>query len=105
MIRTSENQVNGQYFPDWLDYCDSRSVWLLSGNRQPAAGAAREQGEAMSGFKHQLSKDGKTLDIKVDLTGDEGLSKSGKTKVVASSRGNISIGDVKLGLNVYRPIT
>ena len=57
----------------------------------------------MSGFKHELSKDGKTLTITVDLTGDEGPSKSGKTRVVASSRGNISIGDIKVGLNVYRP--
>ena len=57
----------------------------------------------MSGYTHELSKDGKFLLIKVDLSGDEGLSKSGKTRVVASSRGNISVGDVKLGLNVYRP--
>lgn len=57
----------------------------------------------MSGFTHELSKDGKALIIKVDLSGDEGPSKSGKTRVVASSRGNISVGDVKLGLNVYRP--
>lgn len=57
----------------------------------------------MSGFKHELSKDKKILTLTIDLAGDEGPSKSGKTRVVASSRGNISIGDVKLGLNVYRP--
>jgi len=56
----------------------------------------------MSGFTH--TKDDKTLTIVVNLTGNQGKSASGKSTVIASSRGSIDIGDgIKLGLNVYRP--
>ena len=58
----------------------------------------------MSGFTQELSKDGKTLVLTIDLTGDEGASGSGKSQVVASTRGNITVGNVKVGLNVYRPV-
>jgi len=48
-------------------------------------------------------KNGKLI-ITVDLSKDFGPSKSGKTVIIASSEGNITIGDedVKMGLNVYR---
>ena len=56
----------------------------------------------MSGFTY--AQNGKTLEIKVDLAANQGKSASGKSTVIASSRGSIDIGDgVKLGLNVYRP--
>lgn len=56
----------------------------------------------MSGFTHKT--EGKTLTIEVDLAANQGKSASGKSTVIASSRGSIDIGDgVKLGLNVYRP--
>jgi hypothetical protein len=45
------------------------------------------------------------LTIKVDLTKEFGPSSSGKTIIIASTEGNISIpekDDVKIGLNVYR---
>ena len=45
------------------------------------------------------------LTIKVDLTKEFGLSASGKTIIIASTEGNISIpekDDVKIGLNVYK---
>ena len=46
------------------------------------------------------------LVIEVDLTQDFGKSKSGKTDVVASSKGNQSLpapyGHIKFGLNVYK---
>jgi len=46
------------------------------------------------------------LTIEVDLTKNFGLSKSGKTTIIASSEGNqpISNGDevVYLGLNIYK---
>ena len=45
------------------------------------------------------------LTIKVDITKEFGPSASGKTIIIASTEGNISIPDkedVKIGLNVYR---
>jgi hypothetical protein len=45
---------------------------------------------------------GNTLTIKVDLTKTFGPSKSGKTIIVASTEGNVRIGDVTVGLNVYK---
>ena len=52
----------------------------------------------------EMSLEGDTLIIKVDLTKDFGPSKSGKTIIVASTEGNVSIPDrdEKIGLNVYR---
>lgn len=49
--------------------------------------------------------EGDELVIRVNLKEDHGLSKSGKTIIIASSEGNISLpGDplVKIGLNIYR---
>jgi len=45
------------------------------------------------------------LTIKVDLTKEFGPSSSGKTIIIASTEGNISIPekeDIKIGLNVYK---
>lgn len=44
--------------------------------------------------------------VSFPLDSDEGLSSSGKTRIVASTRGNQEIGDtgVFLGLNAYRPV-
>jgi hypothetical protein len=45
------------------------------------------------------------LTIKVDLTKEFGPSKSGKTIIIASTAGNVSIpenSDIKIGLNVYK---
>lgn len=50
--------------------------------------------------------EGKKLIIEVEMDQDFGPSKSGKTRIIASTEGNISApGDeeVKVGLNVYRP--
>jgi len=52
-----------------------------------------------------MKLDGDILTIKVDVTKEFGLSASGKTIIIASTEGNISIpekDDVKIGLNVYR---
>jgi hypothetical protein len=49
---------------------------------------------------------GNTLVISVDLAQTFGLSGSGKSVIIASTGGNIAVpghGDVKMGLNVYRP--
>ena len=52
----------------------------------------------------EMTIEGKTLTIKVDLSKDFGKSKSGKTIIVASTEGNVSVPerDEKIGLNIYR---
>jgi len=50
--------------------------------------------------------EGNKLILEIDLSKDFGPSSSGKSLIVASTQGNVSIpgrDDVKLGLNVYRP--
>lgn len=54
----------------------------------------------------EMSVDGTVLTIKVDLSKEFGPSSTGKTIIVASTEGNVSIPDrqEKIGLNVYRKI-
>lgn len=52
----------------------------------------------------EMTVEGAILTIKVDLTKEFGPSSSGKTIIIASTEGNISIPnrDEKIGLNVYQ---
>lgn len=52
----------------------------------------------------EMTVDGNTLIIKVDLTREFGPSSSGKTIIVASTEGNQPIPDreEKVGLNVFK---
>jgi ABC-type molybdate transport system ATPase subunit len=53
----------------------------------------------------EMKLEGDILTIKVDVTKEFGPSSSGKTIIIASTEGNISIPDkeeVKIGLNVYK---
>ena len=52
----------------------------------------------------EMKVEGNILTIKVDLTKEFGPSSSGKTTIVASTEGNISVPDrdEKVGLNVYK---
>lgn len=52
----------------------------------------------------ELTVEGDTLIIKVDLTKEYGPSSSGKNIIIASTEGNVSLPDreEKIGLNVYR---
>ena len=53
----------------------------------------------------EMKLDGDILTIKVDVAKEFGPSASGKTIIIASTEGNISIPekeDVKIGLNVYK---
>ena len=53
----------------------------------------------------EMAVEGNILTIKVDLTKDFGPSSSGKTIIIASTEGNISVPDheeKKIGLNVYK---
>jgi hypothetical protein len=48
--------------------------------------------------------DGNTLVITCDLSAAGELSASGKSRVIASTKGNAEVAPgVKLGLNLYRP--
>lgn len=56
----------------------------------------------------ELTLDNNILTIRVDLTQTFGPSSSGKTTIIGSTEGNVSVGpdrDEKIGLNVYRPKT
>jgi hypothetical protein len=53
----------------------------------------------------EIAVDANILTIKVDLTKEFGPSSSGKTIIIASTEGNVSIPgaeDKKIGLNVYK---
>ena len=52
----------------------------------------------------ELEVEENILTIKVDLTKEFGPSSSGKTIIIASTEGNVTIPDreEKIGLNVYR---
>ncbi|MBX3304595.1 MAG: hypothetical protein KF751_00940 [Nitrospira sp.] len=52
----------------------------------------------------EMSVEGTILTIKVDLSKEFGPSSTGKTTIVASTEGNVTIPDrqEKIGLNVYR---
>lgn len=52
-----------------------------------------------------MKVNGTILTITVDLSKEFGLSSSGKSLIIASSEGNVSLPDkeeVKIGLNIYR---
>jgi len=53
----------------------------------------------------EMRVDGDVLTVKVDLGKEFGPSASGKTVIIATTEGNVSIAGhegVKLGLNVYK---
>ena len=52
----------------------------------------------------EMKVEGNILIIRVDLTKEFGPSSSGKTTIIASTEGNVSVLDreEKVGLNVYR---
>ena len=61
--------------------------------------------EGRIGMKNvQIKVEGNVLTVKVDLTKEFGPSSSGKTSIIASTEGNVSVPDrdEKVGLNVYR---
>ncbi|HBV98189.1 MAG: hypothetical protein JL50_00230 [Peptococcaceae bacterium BICA1-7] len=53
----------------------------------------------------EMNLEGEILTIKVDISKEYGPSSSGKTIIIASTEGNVSIPsreEVKVGLNVYK---
>lgn len=61
----------------------------------------------MQGQNVDLKVQGNTLIITVDLSKSSGLSGSGKSQIIATTAGNIPVPgypEIKLGLNIYRPV-
>ncbi|MDR3540921.1 MAG: hypothetical protein P4L69_08175 [Desulfosporosinus sp.] len=53
----------------------------------------------------EMKLDGNILTITADISKEFGKSASGKSIIIASSEGNVSIPDkeeIKIGLNIYR---
>ena len=53
----------------------------------------------------KVKVEGTTMTIMVDLAGPTTLSASGKSDVIATTRGNVKVGDLSIGINVYRKRT
>ena len=53
----------------------------------------------------EMKLNGNILTIKVDISKDFGVSSSGKSIIIGSTEGNVSVPDkedIKIGVNVYR---
>ncbi len=53
-----------------------------------------------------MQLNGSILVITVDLSQTLGVSQSGKSEIIATTSGNVSlpgVEDIKIGVNVYRP--
>jgi hypothetical protein len=71
----------------------------------PSISCKHRQGAKEDGLKNvDMKVEGNILTIKVDLSKEFGPSASGKTIIIASTEGNVSVTDrdEKVGLNVYR---
>jgi len=55
----------------------------------------------------KVEVEGSKMYLTIDLEQDFGLSKSGKSRVVASTRGTLPVpanSEYKMGINVFRPV-
>jgi hypothetical protein len=55
----------------------------------------------------EMKLDGNILTITVDISKNFGKSSSGKSEIIASTEGNVSVPDsdnIKIGLNVYKKV-
>jgi hypothetical protein len=59
----------------------------------------------MRNITSTVSADGKKLTLEIDLTAQKEPSASGKSLVIASTEGNVSIDEahpeIKMGINIY----
>jgi hypothetical protein len=78
------------------------SLRLLDPHRDLICATLSAGGDSMKNVEMSIS--GTILTITVDLSKEFGPSSSGKTIIIASTEGNISVPDreEKVGLNVYR---
>lgn len=54
----------------------------------------------------EMTLEGSTLIVRIDITKELGPSSSGKSEIVASTEGNASVPgheDIKVGVNVFKP--
>src|SRR6185369_3465133 len=79
----------------------SRTVWPATRLVRPWCTSQKESDQMKN---VEMTVAGNILTIKVDLSKEFGPSASGKTIIVASTEGNITIPEreEKVGLNVYR---
>lgn len=99
-------------FEEMIDGVDTpQGPDLVSGEPSaPDAPARAAKAKAAGGIKRanmrnvELSVEGDTLTVRVDLSKDFGPSKSGRTIIVASTLGNKGLPgrEEKIGLNIYR---
>lgn len=71
-----------------------------------AKDAGAQRIEDVVGRNIKMALQGKTLTLTIDLGHSLGKSKTGKSTLVASTGGNVSIpgsGGIKLGINCYKP--
>lgn len=64
--------------------------------------AKTKSGAQTIGKNISYEMDGDVLVLRIDTTQDFGPSNSGKTIIIASTEGNKTIGDVRVGLNCYK---
>lgn len=59
-------------------------------------------------FNIESKIDGDILNLKIDLSKSNGESKSGKSKQIATTHGNVTLAHksgAKMGINIYKPVT
>ena len=74
----------------------------VAGRIEASLTVADEGGEREPMKNVEISHERSKLIITVDLNREFGRSASGKTTIVASTEGNQKVGDVYVGLNVYK---
>ncbi len=67
--------------------------------------ASCSERRTMAGKNMEIRKEGNKLIIEVDLSQSQGLSKSEKSEVIATSAGAMAFEGVQVNLNVYKPRT
>ena len=53
-------------------------------------------------IKYEYDTKTKKLKMEINLSGKGTLSGSGKSMVLASTRGNVKVADFNVGINIYR---
>ncbi len=51
-----------------------------------------------------ITREGASVVIRFDPAQTQGLSSTGKSKIIATTKGNVTVEDFVIGLNVYRKV-
>jgi hypothetical protein len=87
---------------DVVDVCDDDGV---EGWRKPAFLYTFFNNGGFPVKNCEMKMSGNILTITVDISKDFGKSSSGKSVIIASTEGNVSVpdtSDIKIGLNIYK---